>query len=73
MDEVTEGQAAGANSVQDEQPAETTATKLDQMMDLLMGFIQRQCRNRGSPEGDRQAEELFRALMRVFDSIILTT
>ena len=73
MDEVTEGQAAGAKLAQDEQPAETTATKLDQMMDLLMGFIQRQCRNRGSPEGDRQAEELFRALMRVFDSIILTT
>jgi len=55
------------------QRADSTAEKLDLMMDMLFDFIKRQCRNRQDEAGQRQADDLFRAMMRVFNSTILTT
>ena len=52
---------------------DSTAEKLDLMMDMLFDFIKRQCRNRQDEAGQRQADDLFRAMMRVFNSTILTT
>ena len=52
---------------------DSTAEKLDRMMDMLFSFIKQQCRNREDETGQRQADDLFRAMMRVFNSTILTT
>ena len=53
--------------------ADSTAEKLDLMMDMLFDFIKRQCRDQQNEAGQRQADDLFRAMMRVFNSTILTT
>jgi hypothetical protein len=53
--------------------ADSTAEKLDLMMDMLFDFVKRQCRDRQDEAGQRQADDLFRAMMRVFNSTILTT
>jgi hypothetical protein len=58
---------------QQPQRTDSTAEKLDLMMDMLFEFINRQCRNRQDEAGQQQADDLFRAMMRVFNSIVLTT
>ena len=69
-------QSTPTAAAQQSQPlhrADSTAEKLDLMMDMLFNFIKRQCRNRQDEAGQRQADDLFRAMMRVFNSTILTT
>lgn len=62
-----------AASPEQPQPADSTAEKLDLMLDMLFEFTKRQCRNRHSEAGQQQSDDLFRAMMRVFNSIILRT
>jgi RNA polymerase I-specific transcription initiation factor RRN3 len=71
MDEM-EDTAAGGDSKHEKSAAETETEKLDEMMDLLFAFIKRQCSDR-SEAGRKQAENIFKILMRIFHSMILTT
>eukprot|EP01047_Picozoa_sp_COSAG01_P061437 COSAG01_NODE_7676_length_3103_cov_1.446072_3_plen_139_part_00 len=57
---------------QDAIACETPAHKLDLMMNPLFAFIKHECRDR-SDMGQQQADHLFRAMMRIFNSIIMTT
>ena len=72
-----EGSAASSPQAEDEQTAEppedSMAHKLDLMMDLLFDFIRHQCRESLKTGQSHQADHLFRAMMRMFNSVIVTT
>ena len=50
----------------------TNSEKLDDMMDLLFVFIQRECADT-SEAGQARADDIFQTMMRIFHRMILTT